>query len=102
MMMGTTSLRDLRNLPEYQDEIDASVRRGIELINCGGSAQDAFDDLHKILSKLTNVPVAVQQDAVAKIHCAKANKDRADADAAGEGVSAAEISALLNHGTRRH
>ncbi|SDY56119.1 hypothetical protein SAMN04515617_11689 [Collimonas sp. OK242] len=99
--MGTTSLRDLRNLLEYQDEIDASVRRGIELINCGGSVQDAFDDLHKTLSELSNVPVAVQQNAVAKIHNAKADKDRADADAVGDAASAAEISALLNHGKRR-
>lgn len=98
--MVTTSLRDIQKLLACQEEIDASVERGIALINCGGSEQDAFDDLHKTISELTSVPVAVQQSAVAKIHNAKADKDRADA--AAKEVSAAEIFASLNHRKNAH
>jgi hypothetical protein len=95
--MGTVRLQDLQTGPERQTKIDASVAQGIALINCGGSVQDAFDDLHKTISEWAEVPVAVRQDAVAKIHNAKINKDRIDAENASRAVTVTEIEALLSH-----
>jgi len=95
--MGIINLRDLRTLLEYQEKIDASVERGIALINCGGSAQDAFDNLHKAISELAGVPAAIRESAVVKIHNAKMNKARIDAENVARAVMAAEIEALLNH-----
>jgi hypothetical protein len=95
--MGTVRLQDLRTLLERQAKIDASVERGIALINCGGPVQDAFDDLHETISELAEVPLAVRQDAVAKIHNAKINKDRIDAENASRATTVTEIEALLSH-----